>query len=151
MPHTAAKHKISPDLGFQALLIYCLLRLLWLFLRHMGSKCNLAVLLFLIIELAVRCYGKHAKKNFPCLKMRIFFILKCMGCFVHLCIDQMKTTTNASTVDHEAGIWALELYMSSLLYIKSFLIAAQLIFQFYLRLWSGAVRVCLSKKLKQLS
>lgn len=41
----------------------------------------------------------------------------------------------------------LELYMSSLLYIKSFLIAAQFIFQLYLRLWSGAVMVSSSKSL----
>jgi hypothetical protein len=33
------------------------------------------------------------------------------------------------------------------LYIKSFLIAAQLIFEFYLRLWSGAVIVSSSKSL----
>jgi hypothetical protein len=36
---------------------------------------------------------------------------------------------------------ALEAYMSSLLYIKSFLITAQLIFQFYLRQRFGAVIV----------
>jgi len=41
----------------------------------------------------------------------------------------------------------LELYMSSLLCIKSFLIAAQLIFQLYLRLCSGAVMVSSNKSL----
>jgi hypothetical protein len=72
MPSTAAKHKISPALGCQALLMYCMLGLKCLFLKHMGSKCNLAVLLLLIIELAVGWYGKHPKKNSH-LEMRLDF------------------------------------------------------------------------------
>jgi len=101
-------NKISPALGCQALLMCCMPRFVWLFLEHMGSKCNLAVLLLLllIIELAVRWYGKHPKKIFLTSKWGlIFFILKCMHCFVHLCIDQMQTTSSASTVVHEADAW----------------------------------------------
>jgi hypothetical protein len=79
--------------------------LMCLFVEHMGSKCNLAVLLLLIIELAVRCYRKHPKKFFLTSKWGLIsFILKYMNCFMHLCIDQMKTALNASTFVHEADV-----------------------------------------------
>lgn len=105
-------------------------------LENLGKKCYLATLFLLINELAVIWYGRQVRKINSLFFLSyqyvgwFFAVSNCMGCFVPLSNNQMKTKMNVSTVVTKLRSGAFKWCMTSLLYINSFFVFSHLILCF---------------------